>query len=152
MTNAEIAFLKYARAILGRGRTSEGCCPLSEWRWPGYVGKNYKDGCSIMFIGSIHRSDALLKSEKTHQEVQAFRSLIPAWLKRQICDVTFLEKLQAGYEAAIPDWTGPVWSQFRRIKHELVGLPEDVGWDRIAFTNIAKCHGKTTLVETLAKN
>ena len=122
-------------AVPGMGRVDG-----NEVRWPGYLGRGYRDGVGVLCVGAVHREGSLedeagdsVIRRTNAQLVSAHRRWVRCGRSRNE-DHVYLEAVRRAYEDALPHWD--------RWKRHFRSLVEDyLGMDRIdiAWANLAKC-------------
>ncbi len=122
-------------AIPGIGRVDG-----NEVRWPGYLGRGYRERVGVLCVGAVHREarpedearNSVIRRTNT-QMVNAHRR----WLQRGRSrdeDRTYLEAVRGAYEDALPHWSR--WKRhFRSLVQDYLGISRtDIAW-----ANLAKC-------------
>jgi hypothetical protein len=151
MTRYEKEWLDYARGVITCEK-STCICPneFRRIRWPGYIGANYDYG-RVLLVGAIHNTNRLFTNEIIELEpiARKWSNSKPDSTHNQI----YLKALRKAYINSIPQWQswlmngnkkrGAVWSNFQKIVDSL-----EIGWEHIAFTNLAKCHTPTQSDDT----
>ncbi len=114
-------------AVPGPGRTDG-----NDLRWPGYIGRNYVPGHSILCVGAVHR-EPNPEEETAHGLIASARH----WLaegRSETSDHEYLESVREQYEQNLPRWSR--WNRhFRTLIVNYLGA--DI--TEIAWTNLAKC-------------
>ncbi len=122
-------------AVPGPGRVDG-----NEVRWPGYLGRDYREGVGVLCVGAVHR-EARPEEEAPGTVVgRTNAALVEAhrrWLRQgrsQDEDSRFLESVRDAYEEALPHWSR--WkNHFRTLVQDHLGMSTS----GIAWTNLAKC-------------
>ena len=122
-------------AVPGPGRVDG-----NEVRWPGYLGRDYREGVGVLCVAAVHR-EARPEEEAPGTAVgRTNAALVEAhrrWLRQgrsQGEDSRFLESVRDAYEEALPHWSR--WNRhFRALVQDYLGMSRS----GIAWTNLAKC-------------
>lgn len=153
MTQTERAWLEYAWRVVacpddhlarcianGAAVPGEGRVDGNDLRWPGYLGREYRSGRSVLCVGAVHRESSVKNEDASEIIANINRRLISSartWLaygRSKNSDAAYLEEVRDAYEKGLPAW--PRYQRhFRRLVQDHLGLsvPE------IAWTNLAKC-------------
>lgn len=153
MLTAEERWLDYAWSIvtcpaphrdecesLGAAVPGPGRVDGNDVRWPGYLGREYREGAGILCVGAVHR-EARPEDETSDPVIAQTNAELAAahrrWLRRgrsRRQDQAFIEAVRDAYERALPRWSR--WNRhFRTLVEDHLGAsPTEVAW-----TNLAKC-------------
>jgi hypothetical protein len=148
MTDAELRWLDYARHVVNVSAAhiqlceSQGGVPdvgdtSRTLRWPGYIGRRYREGEGVLCINQVHR-DINAETEQISPDVnQRYVEATSNWRAGRLSDADFLGETRRAYEYWIPRWAA--WKHFRYLVEQQLGLRVD----EVVYANLAKCQLST---------
>lgn len=115
-------------------------------RWPGYLGRDWREYHGVLCVGAVHGTN--WDDGDDAQARLTLESALWTWLERgrsPISDANYLEQVRVVFEWWMPLWTR--WDDFAKVLGKLGDRVRDVAW-----TNLAKCRApRSASSTTLAK-
>lgn len=153
VTETERRWLDYAWTVVAAPEEHRAACVANggavpgpgrvdgnEVRWPGYLGKNYEPGRSVLCVGAVHREATAELVAGDPVIADTNRELVDVsrrWLGRGRSaenDHQYLDGLRSAYVRALPSW-----SRWKRHFRPLVEDYLEMDRTQIAYANLAKC-------------
>src|SRR5579863_283593 len=95
------------------------CEPYEDggFRWPGYIGSNYK---GVLFVGARHNGTGLRRAGLSHGPLGRYAQELRVWISRSRTsrgDVKLLGAMHDAYRHSYEVWArDSVWRIFRAIR------------------------------------
>lgn len=141
------AHFEWCESALGRARylphPHDPAASDPTLRWPGYVGRKWKPGSGILFVGSVHsdftKDGGRAGDPERRAIVQRLSEANARWREgvdpRPADDLHYLNETRDAYAALIPGWTRD--GAFAEVRAAIGDAIDEVAW-----TNLAHCRSR----------
>jgi hypothetical protein len=112
----------------------------NELRWPGYLGRHYREERGVLVVGAVHKEASPANEQRQPVIARTNAMLVEAtrrWRatgRGPAADAAYLAAIRTAYEEALPAWKR--WQRhFRPLVEDHLGLDHT----QVAYANLAKC-------------
>ena len=112
LNDIEVRWLNYEHSVVNVSEAHLRLCELAggvpdamddsaSLRWPGYLGRKYVEGASVLSVAQVHRDENAASEEVDPQINIAYVAAVRNWKLGLLNDAAFLEATRSAYESWI---------------------------------------------------